>query len=166
MNLTLIAALAHNRVIGQHNALPWHLPEDLAHFKALTLGHPVLMGRKTWDSLPAKFRPLPGRKNVVVSARPDFVAPGAQVASSLPEALALLADEAQVFVIGGQSLYAQALPLADALELTEIAQDFEGDAWFPEFFPEDWQEVARKSAISASGLPFAFVRYHRRSLGS
>jgi dihydrofolate reductase len=165
--LTLIAALARNRTIGQNNALPWHLPEDMAHFKALTLGHPVLMGRKTWESLPAKFRPLPGRRNIVISRQKGFAAPGAETAESLPAALALLESESKgAFVIGGQSVYAQALPVSDVLELTEIAQDFPGDAVFPEISPNEWQEISRTGGISASGLPFAFVRYHRRLLGS
>jgi dihydrofolate reductase len=160
-SLTLIAAVARNRVIGKDNGLPWHLPEDLRHFRELTRGQPVIMGRKTWESLPAAFRPLPDRENIVVSrGRADF--PGARRAASLDEALRLLAGAPTAFVIGGAQLYALALPRATRLELTEIDAEIAGDAWFPAFDPADWQETARLRRQSADGLPFAFVSYRRR----
>lgn len=165
--LNLIYARAANGVIGHHNALPWHLPEDLAHFKRTTLGCPVIMGRKTWDSLPPKFRPLPGRLNIVVSRNPDWQAAGAQHAASIPQALALCPAGSEVWVIGGAQIYAQALPLASRVVVTEIAQDFEGDAFAPTL-DAAWQVQRREAHLSATGLPFAFVTYVRqqRPIGS
>ncbi len=156
--LNLIYARAANGVIGQNNALPWHLPEDLAHFKRTTLGCPVIMGRKTWDSLPPKFRPLPGRLNIVVSRNPDWQAAGAQHAASIPQALALCPAGSEVWVIGGAQIYAQALPLASRVVVTEIAQDFEGDAFAPTL-DAAWQVQRRETHLSGSGMPFAFVTY-------
>jgi dihydrofolate reductase len=159
-SLTLIVAVARNGVIGKDNRLPWHLPEDLAHFKALTTGQAVIMGRKTWDSLPAKFRPLPQRINVVVTRDPAFRAEGAVVVHSLPDAIAAAAGRTP-FVIGGAEIYALALPLADRMEITEIALDVDGDACFPAFDRADWRETAREQHQSASGLGYAFVTYRR-----
>jgi dihydrofolate reductase len=158
--LNLIYARARNGVIGKDNQLPWHLPEDLAHFKRTTLGCPVIMGRKTWDSLPPKFRPLPGRLNIVVSRDPTFVAEGAQVAHSLEAARDLCPAGCDAWVIGGAQIYAQALPLSQRVVVTEIDQDFEGDAFAPAL-GAGWQEAARESHTSASGLPLAFVTYTR-----
>ena len=118
--LSLIAGVARNGAIGRNNGLLWRLPEDMARFKALTLGHPVIMGRKTWDSLPAKFRPLPGRRNLVLSRDSGLQLEGAEVFGSLSDALAACVDAPQVFVIGGAQIYAEALTMADRLELTEI----------------------------------------------
>ena len=161
MSVQLIYARAANGVIGLNNAMPWHLPEDLAHFKQLTGASAVIMGRKTWDSLPERFRPLPGRSNIVVTRQGDWQAPGALRAGSLDEALALAAPlSADVWVMGGAQIYAQALPLADAVEVTEIAQDFAGDAYAPTLGSE-WVEAARSEAVSRTGLPYAFVRYVR-----
>ena len=159
--LHIIFARAANGVIGKNNALPWHLPEDLAHFKRTTLGCPVIMGRKTWDSLPPKFRPLPGRLNVVVTRDAAWRADGASRACSLQEALDLCPANGDAWVIGGAQMYAQALPLARTAVVTEIAQSFEGDAFAPAFGPE-WIETARESHITANGLPFAFVTYTRQ----
>lgn len=161
MPLNLIYARAANGVIGQHNRLPWHLPEDLAHFKRSTLGCPVLMGRRTWDSLPPRFRPLPGRLNTVLSRQAGWQAEGAQHAASLSAALALCPPEQTLWVIGGAELYAQALPLARQVVVTEIEQDFEGDAFAPALGPE-WQRVAHLPQTSGSGLRFAFATYERR----
>jgi dihydrofolate reductase len=158
MTVNLIFARAANGVIGRDNRLPWHLPEDLAHFKRTTLGQPVVMGRKTWDSLPPRFRPLPGRLNIVVTRQPDWQAEGATRAGSLTEALARCPQETDVWVIGGADIYAQALPLARRAVVTEIAQAFEGDAFAPQFGP-GWVETARESHVSATGLPFSFVTY-------
>jgi len=159
--LGLIYARSRNGVIGRDNAMPWHLPEDLAHFKATTLGCPVIMGRKTWDSLPPRFRPLPGRRNVVVTRQPHWQAEGAERAGSLEQALALCADAARVWVTGGAELYRLALPRADLVEVTVIDQDFEGDAYAPELGPE-WHEAARASHVSAAGLPYSFLTYRKR----
>ncbi|MDR1351237.1 MAG: dihydrofolate reductase [Zoogloeaceae bacterium] len=160
--LTLIAAVARNRVIGRHNRLPWRLPEDLRHFRAVTRDHPVIMGRKTWESLPAAFRPLPERANIVVSRQPDYPLPaGVHRARSLEDALALTQTEA--FLIGGAQLYALALPAAHRLLLTEIDQEIDGDAWFPDFDLNEWQETKREAQVSANGIPFAFVTYIRKN---
>ena len=161
-HLHLIYARARNGVIGKDNRLPWHLPEDLAHFKALTQGHPVIMGRKTWDSLPARFRPLPGRANIVITRQPDWHQNGVQHASSLREALlfAEQTDTPTAWVMGGAQIYAQALPLADELVVTEIDADFDGDAHAPALSAE-WREVARDPVVAASGLRLAFVTYRQ-----
>lgn len=154
--LTLIAAVASNGVIGRDGGMPWHLPEDLKHFKRTTLGHPVIMGRRTWESL---GKALPGRRNIVVTRNRAFAASGAELAESLEAALALCAGEAEVFVIGGGELYKAALPLAAAIELTEIHRDFEGDARFPDFDRAKWREAKREAHATGDGLRFDFVRY-------
>ena len=160
--INLIYARAANGVIGKNNAMPWHLPEDLAHFKRLTQGWPVIMGRKTWDSLPARFRPLPGRTNVVITRQPDWQAPGALPAASLAGALAQCSQSEEVWVIGGAQIYAQAEPLARRIEVTEIAQDFDGDAFAPPL-GEEWRETARQAHVSSHGLPFSFVTFEKAS---
>ncbi|KVP97026.1 hypothetical protein WJ97_14500 [Burkholderia ubonensis] len=158
--LILIAALARNRVIGHENQLCWHLPEDLARFRQLTRGHTVIMGRKTWESLPAAVRPLPGRQNIVISRQADYRAEGARLVTDLDQALSL-ADREKVFVIGGAQLYTLALPRADVLELTEVELSPDGDAFFPEFNARDWHVDVREDAVSQAGIPYAFVRYLR-----
>jgi dihydrofolate reductase len=157
--LILIAALAKNRVIGRGNTLPWRLPEDLKHFKATTLGYPMLMGRKTWESLPGL---LPGRRHIVVTRQADYVAPGAEVVHSLAAGLALLAESPQVFVVGGGELYRLAMPLAQRMILTEVDLQPEGDTTFPEIPASDWQETARELQTSAQGLNYAFVTLERK----
>ncbi|WIT11071.1 dihydrofolate reductase [Paucibacter sediminis] len=162
--ITLIAAVARGGAIGRGNELLCRLPEDMAHFKALTLGHTVIMGRKTWDSIPAKFRPLVGRRNIVLSRQAGLMLEGAEVCAGLEAALAACVGEPQVFVIGGAEIYALALPRADTLELTEIDASFEGaDVFFPSWRAEDFAEVARQPQQSAQGWSYAFVRYQRRS---
>ncbi|MBK9444895.1 MAG: type 3 dihydrofolate reductase [Betaproteobacteria bacterium] len=156
--LSLIAAMANQRVIGRDNTLPWRLPEDLQHFKRTTLGKPVIMGRKTWESL---GRPLPGRRNIVVSRNPDYLPVGGELVSSLEAAMAATADVDEAFVIGGADLYRQALPLAQRIYLTEIAGDYAGDAHFPEFAAADWREVSREAHTSSDGIAYAFVLYQR-----
>jgi dihydrofolate reductase len=158
MKLHLIYARARNGVIGANNQLPWHLPEDLAHFKRTTLGQPVIMGRKTWDSLPPKFRPLPGRVNIVVTRQTDWQAEGAVPAGSMEDAMRQCPDATDAWVIGGAEIYAQAAPLASSAVVTEIDQDFEGDAFAPTL-GAGWQEIERTSHVAASGLPFSFVTY-------
>jgi len=162
MKLHLIYARARNGVIGKDNQMPWHLPEDLAHFKRVTLGQPVIMGRKTWDSLPPRFRPLPGRVNVVITRQSDWQAEGAVVAHSLQAAMELCAEHADAWVIGGAQIYAQALPLATSAEITEIALDVAGDAYAPTFGP-DWAETRRESHLAASGLAYSFVTLTRQT---
>lgn len=157
--LFLVAAIAANRVIGLKGKMPWHLPEDLKHFKSLTLGHPVIMGRRTWESIGG--RPLPGRENIVVTRRRDYAAPGASIASSLEAALALCAGARLAFVIGGSELYAAALPCADGLVLTEIQREFRGDTCFPEFDRCTWRETQRERHTAADGMRFDFVLYEK-----
>lgn len=158
----LVAALARNRVIGVANRLPWRLPEDLRRFKRLTMGAPVIMGRRTRESL---GRPLPGRHNIVVTRQRGATWEGCAVAHSLDAALALAGNAAEAFVIGGAELYAQALPRADRLYLTLIDADYPGDAWFPEFDAVAWREVAREPGVSAEGVGYAFVDYVRVPAG-
>jgi len=162
MQLKMIFARARNGIIGQRNALPWHLPEDLAHFKRTTLGCPVIMGRNTWDSLPPKFRPLPGRLNVVLTRQSGWHADGAQVAHSLEDACALCPPESTAWVIGGADIYAQALPLAIEAVVTEIDADHEGDAVAPQFGP-GWREVSRNAQTASNGQSFSFVTYRHFS---
>ena len=158
MKLGLIYARAANGVIGRDGVLPWHLPEDLAHFKQLTLGCTVIMGRKTWESLPPRFRPLPGRRNVVVTRQPAWLAEGAQRAASLAEALASCAGEPHVWVIGGAEIFAQAVPLAQIAEVTEIEREFEGDVHAPPLGAE-WGEAKREHHRSTAGFDYSFVTY-------
>jgi dihydrofolate reductase len=157
--LSIIAAMARNRVIGIENRLPWRLPEDLQHFKALTLGHHILMGRKTYESLPGL---LPGRTSVVITRSGDFQAAGCIVAHSIDEAIAACQGDDEAFFIGGEQLYRQALEYADRIYLTEIHADFEGDARFPAFDLGLWQEAERRPGRSASGLSFDFVIYDKK----
>ena len=163
MELALIAAVARNGVIGRGDALPWQLPEDQRHFRRVTMGAPVIMGRKTWDSLPARFRPLPGRRNIVVTRNPAWRAAGAEQAPSLDAALALAADAARAFVIGGGELYHAALSQAAELVLTEIERDFDGDARFPDFDRSVFRERSREPhhAAPPNDFDYAFVTYRR-----
>ncbi|MEJ8836262.1 dihydrofolate reductase [Ramlibacter sp. AN1133] len=159
MKIGLVYAQSRNGVIGQGGSMPWHLPEDLAHFKRTTLGAPVIMGRKTWDSVPPRFRPLPGRRNIVITRDAQWHADGAERAASLDEALALGAGADTVWVTGGAEVFRLALPRADIAVVTEIDAEFEGDTHAPELGP-GWREVARESHVSANGLAFSFVTYH------
>ncbi len=155
--LSLIAAVARNRVIGKNNQLLWHLPEDMKHFREVTRGKPVIMGRKTWESLPEKFRPLPGRHNIVVSRNLDYKAPGATLVSSLEDAIDLTRSADETFDIGGETLYRQALECTHRIYPTEIDRDYMGDAFFPEFSCADWKETSRRE----SGSELAFVVYEK-----
>lgn len=158
--ITLIAAVARNGVIGRENTLPWRLKADLAHFKRSTLGHPIVMGRKTWESL---GRPLPGRRNLVVTRNARYVAEGAEVFTD-PQAAIAAAGADTVYVIGGAELYRQLLDQADRLVLTEVAADVEGDAHFPGFDRSAFEEVAREAhtADTDNEHDYAFVEYRRR----
>ena len=163
--IALIAALAKNRVIGDQNRLLWHLPEDMRYFRDTTRGNPVIMGRKTWESLPSAFRPLPGRANFVVSRNLAYQAEGARLCGSLDAAIeqAQATRATEIFIIGGAEIYRQALPKADRLYLTEIEQDFVGDAIFPEFSASLWHEIARRTPplASVTSLSFSFVVYQK-----
>lgn len=155
-----LAAVARNRVIGNNNELCWHLPEDLRRFKQVTMGQSVIMGRKTWESLPSGLRPLPGRRNIVVTRQQGFIASGAEVVGSLEEAQTLVAAEDTAFIIGGAELYRTTLASAEALMLTEVGLEPEGDTWYPEL-GENWVEHARDAHVSNQGVPYAFVVYRR-----
>lgn len=158
MEIALIAAMAANRVIGRDNQLPWHLPEDLQHFKRLTLGHHLIMGRKTFDSI---GRPLPGRTTVIVTRQTDYVSPpGCLVANSLEQAFDLCKTEERIFVVGGADIYRQSLAAAEIVYLTEVNVTVEGDAYFPEFSLEEWQVVERDEKQNET-LQYAFVNYRR-----
>jgi dihydrofolate reductase len=159
--LTLIVARARNGVIGKGNAMPWKIPGEQAYFKRMTMGHPIIMGRKTWESI---GRPLPGRRSVVVTRNADYVAAGAEVVTGLDAALARVSGAPEAFVIGGAELYALALPRADGLLVTEIDHDFDGDTFFPAVDPAVWRESAREHHAPAPERLFAvdYVEYVRR----
>ena len=158
--ITLIAACADNGCIGIDNTMPWHLPEDFVFFKQYTLEKPVVMGRKTWESLPKK--PLPGRRNIVITRQADYAAAGAEQAESLEAALHMYADAPEIIIMGGAQIYAQAMPLATDLRITEVKLQVAGDAFFPKVDEADWCEVAREPCMSSKGTAYAFVHYLRR----
>lgn len=161
-SVSLIVAQAENRVIGCQNQLPWHLPEDLKYFRRVTMGKPVIMGRKTFESI---GRLLPGRLNVVVTRQPDWSFPGAQVASDLQRAVELASQQGaeEVMIIGGSQIYEQAIPIADRIYLTQVHRSYEGDAWFPKLIEADWQEVSCEDGIDPdSGIKFSFVTLQRQ----
>ena len=157
--LAVIAAVARNGAIGKGNALLVHLPQDLPRFKRLTLGCPVIMGRNTWESI---GRPLPGRRNIVVTRNAQWHAAGAEAAPSLAAAMAMVHDAPRVFAIGGEQVFAEALPLAEELHLTEIHAEFDADTFFPPWPRDAFDEVAREPQHDAAGLKFDFVTYHRK----
>ena len=159
--LSLIAGVARDGGIGRDNELLWRLPEDMARFKALTMGHPVIMGRKTWDSIPLKFRPLPGRRNIVLSRDSSLQLVGAEVVGSLNEAVAACADSTDVFIMGGAQIYAEALPIADRLELTEIDATFDADVFFPAWDRTAFTEASRETKTAPQGWRFDFVTYNK-----
>lgn len=157
-SIRLVVAYAANRCIGKDNALPWRLPSDLQHFKRVTIGLPIIMGRKTWESL---GRPLPGRPNLVISRNANYQAEGAQVFGNLDDALAACPDFETVCVIGGEQLFRLALPLAQELIATEIQANIEGDTFFPELPASHWKEVDRLPQPEENGLSFDYVTYRR-----
>jgi len=158
-SITLVVAYAANRTIGRDNGLPWRLPGDLAHFKRTTLGRPIIMGRKTWESL---GRPLPGRRNIVVSRDAAYAAAGAEVFTSLQQAFDACAADDTVCVIGGAQIYEQALPYATHIEATEIKRDVQGDAWFVALPEQVWEETRREQQPDENGWSYDFVSYRRR----
>jgi dihydrofolate reductase len=158
-DIVLIVAMARNRVIGKDGELPWRLSADLKRFRALTMGHPIIMGRKTYDSI---GRALPGRRNIVISRNAQLVIEGVETATSLQTALEQVADADQAFVIGGEQIYRMALPLADRIELTLIYQDFEGDALFPQIDMGQWTESFTEAHEDAeAGLRYRFITLDR-----
>ncbi|NOQ16936.1 MAG: dihydrofolate reductase [Methyloprofundus sp.] len=160
MQLSLIVAMASNHTIGINNAMPWNLSADLKKFKKITMGHPIIMGRKTFESI---GRPLPGRQNIIISRNPDYSQEGCQVFNSLEAAIKSCAELDEAFVIGGATLYEVALELADRLYITEIQQEFEGDTWFPIIDKQQWQEVAREDIKDESvTFNYSFIIYARQ----
>ena len=166
MRLALIVAAAENGVIGRDNQLPWHLPEDLGYFKRVTMGKPIVMGRKTYESI---GRPLPGRTNIVITRNPDWQAEGVralpdmEAALALAEEIALIDGAEELMVIGGAEIYAAALPLADRIYLTRVHADVDGDAWLPEIDWSQWQELGRErhSASDSNPYDYSFLVYGR-----
>lgn len=158
--ISIIVAMAQNRTIGINNTLPWRIPEDLKHFKMLTMGHHMIMGRKTFDSI---GKPLPGRTTVVVTRNRELAIDGCIMAHSLTEAIAACATDEEVFIVGGAELYRQAMPLVNTLYLTEIRQDVAGDAHFPEFNRAEWQESSRERRRQETPQPleYDFITYQR-----
>lgn len=152
--------MARNRVIGRDNALPWRLPAELAHFKRVTMGHPIIMGRRTYESI---GRPLPGRLNIVVSRNPGFVAPGCTVVDSLEKAYEAAGDAGEVSIIGGTSLFEAALPTADCIHLTEVEAEIAGDTWFPDFDRSQWREkeIVRHPADERHAYAFRILELER-----
>lgn len=163
MNLTLIAAMAKNRVIGKDNDLIWHFPEDLKHFKSLTSGHHVIMGRKTFESV---GRPLPKRVNIIITRQKDYQAEGCKIAGSLEEALAMVENDDQPFIVGGAEIYKQSLNFANTIELTLIEAEYVGDTFFPEFDPSIWKLARgeKKEADDKHAHPYEFLTYKKISL--
>ena len=167
IRLSLMVAKASNRVIGRNNKLPWYLPNDLEYFKQVTFGKPVIMGRKTWDSL---GKPLPGRTNIVITRQADFQAEGAKVVATLDEAVTLAENVAfiegqdEAVVMGGAEIYALALPQADRLYLTEVHAEVDGDTWFPEYDTSEWKEIGREDFPAEGPNPYdySFVVYERK----
>ena len=161
MLVSIIAAMDRNRLIGNENQLPWHLPADLAHFKRITMGKPIIMGRRTYESI---GRPLPGRTNIVLTRSADFQAEGVTVVRSLQQALEAAAGAEEAMIIGGGSIYELALPLADRLYLTHIEHGYEGDAWFPELDPLQWRVIASETHAADPKNPWdcRFVTYERK----
>ena len=157
-SLSIIVAVARNRVIGNNNALPWHLPEDLKRFRALTTGHHIIMGRKTYESL---NRLLPNRTTVIVTRNSDYKVEGALIATSLQQAIGLCGDDNEVFLIGGAELYRDGLQLAHKLYLTAIDAEYTGDAFLPDLDLSEWKETLREPHVSAQGLGFTYITYQR-----
>jgi len=157
--LSIIVAMSSNRVIGVNNSLPWHLSEDLKHFKTLTTGHTIIMGRKTYESI---GKPLPNRRNIVISRNLNAFYGGVEVVHSLEDAFSTSSNDEKVFIIGGSNIYEQSLHLAEHLYITEIKKAFEGDAFFPEIDKSLWTESTRETHISSDGLEFSFVRLQKK----
>ena len=156
--VSIIVAMARNRVIGIDNTLPWHLPEDLKHFKNLTMGHHIIMGRKTYESI---GRPLPGRTTVIVSRDPAFRVEGCVTVDSIPSAIRVCGTDDEIFFVGGANIYGQALAYADRLYITEIQAEYPGDAHFPAFELSQWRQAARVCQRKPDGLEYCFVTYER-----
>lgn len=165
MFISLIAAMGHNRVIGRNNQMPWHLPADFKHFKNITMGKPIVMGRKTYESI---GRALPGRRNIIITHNLNLQIKECEVVHSLEEAMQLLTNETEVFIIGGANLFTQALPFANRLYLTLIEEDFVGDTYFPSFHAKEWQEIKRENfkADARNTYDYQFITLDRLNVQS
>ncbi len=163
-NIAMIAALGRRGELGKNNDLLWHLPQDMAHFKETTRGHTVIMGRKTWDSLPPKFRPLPGRRNIVVTRQENWTQSGVEAVGSAQAAIDLVAEHERAFVIGGAQIYQALLSHAHDLILTEIDQEFDADTFFPTWPREDYDEISRRNDTSEQGWGLSFAVYRLRQI--
>lgn len=157
--ISLVVAYTQNRVIGLNGGMPWSLPKDLAHFKKATLGHPIIMGRNTWLSL---GRPLPGRRNIVLSRKAGFQADGAEVFSDINTALKTCRHDSKICIIGGEQIFRLALPLANEIIATEIKSNLKGDTWFPEIASDQWLEIGRDAQAAENGFEYDFVTYKRK----
>jgi dihydrofolate reductase len=157
--LSIIVAMSSNRAIGINNTLPWHLTEDLKHFKSLTTGHTIIMGRKTYESI---GKPLPNRRNIVVSRNLNTFYDGVEIVHSLEDAFSISSNDEEVFIIGGSNIYEQSLNLVEYLYITEIVKAFEGDAFFPEIDKSLWAESSRETHVSTDGLEFSFVSLQKK----
>ena len=157
--ISFVVAMDRNRLIGQGSGLPWRLPDEIRRFKEITMGHPVLMGRKTYETIPQKFRPLPGRTNIILTRQQEYDAPGCIVVHSLQEALSAVSPEEELMVIGGSQLFDALLPIVDRLYLTEIDDEYEGDVYFPALDMNQWREVAREEhpRDDRHASPFVFL---------
>ncbi|MGX5913280.1 type 3 dihydrofolate reductase [Aliidiomarina sp. Khilg15.8] len=162
MQISLVAAMAANRVIGKDGQMPWHLPQELQHFKAITMGKPIVMGRRTFESI---GRPLPGRHNIVITRQPEVLPDSVTAVSSIDEAMAAAGDADEVMVIGGGEIYRQFLPIATSLYLTEIDLDIEGDTWFPDYSPEQWHKTLLREESAQNGDQPGFKAWHLQSVG-
>ena len=157
--ISIIVAMSRNSVIGINNELPWHISEDLKNFKKTTLNHCVIMGRKTYDSI---GKPLKDRRNIVISRDKTLLIDGAEVVNSLEEAISIVDELSEIFIIGGEQIYLISLPLATHLYVTKVNSNFKGDAFFPDFKQQEWEEVAREDLVSESKLEFSFLKYERK----
>jgi dihydrofolate reductase len=162
MHISLVAAMAANRVIGKDGQMPWHLPQELQHFKAITMGKPIVMGRRTFESI---GRPLPGRHNIVITRTPTGVDADVTLVTSVDDAIAAAGQADELMVIGGGEVYRQFLPIATSLYLTEIDLDIEGDTWFPEYDPEQWHRTLLREEKAQNGDRPGFKAWHLQSVG-
>lgn len=155
--IAYVVAMDNNRLIGRDNDLPWRLPDDMVWFRERTMGKPCVLGRKTYDSLPARFRPLPGRLNIVVTRNPDYHAPGALVVQSVDEALHAAGEVDEIIIVGGSALFRQLMPVVDRIYLTQVHGAAEGDVFFPEFNADEWQETYRQEHSSDEQHAYSFT---------
>jgi len=156
--ISIIVAMSENSVIGLNNQLPWHISEDLKNFKKTTLNHCVIMGRKTYESI---GKPLKDRRNIVISRSKSLLIDGVEVVNSLDKAISIVDDSSEIFIIGGEQIYTISLPIATHLYVTKVNGDYNGDAFFPDYIQDEWNEISREDLISESNLKFSFLKYEK-----